>query len=63
MVRAGEALHIPRWHTAKLDAAMRTTVDEDVHGPCLVTDQHHWSIANRHLLEIPGCGISTSRPT
>ena len=53
MVRAGEPLHIPRWHTAKLDAAMRTAVDEDVHSPCLVTHQHHWPIANRHLLEIP----------
>src|SRR6266446_467394 len=52
VVRAGETLHMPRRHTAKLDAAMRTTVDEDVHGPGLVTHQHHRSIAKRYLFEI-----------
>src|SRR5262245_16050629 len=52
VIRAGETLHMPRRHPAKLDAAMRTTIDEDVHGACLITDHDHWPIANRRLFEI-----------
>src|SRR5262249_45047535 len=52
MIRTREAFNMPPGRSAQLHTAVRTAVDEDIHGPVLIPDHDDGSVANGRLLKI-----------